>query len=99
MMGEIKVSAPEKGIFRPDAATGKTQTVIPSKEIGDYSAIIRPDLESAARELGERCASEIKAGIIADFEKNGEYCEKTPGQAARQDGACFDLRHHRQSPC
>jgi hypothetical protein len=80
MIIDIKVLPPESGIYSPDVPTDQKETIIPNKPIEDYSAIIRPDLDMAARAIGDKCAAEIKANIIADFEKNKQYCANNPGE-------------------
>ncbi len=66
------------GIFTPDFLTSKPDTVIDGAPIADFAAHIHPESDEVCRRIGDKCVAEIKANIIADFEKNAAYCEKHP---------------------
>ncbi|MGN1345770.1 MAG: hypothetical protein ACI4V1_03230 [Eubacteriales bacterium] len=75
---KITFSSPEQGIFTPDFPTDKPEQLVSSAPINGYHGYLRPDQDRAARELGEECVREIKENILADFEKNEEYCKNHP---------------------
>lgn len=79
-MIEIKFETPATGIFTPDTPTDKPEIIIPDAPIMNYAGCLRPDRCNEAKELGRKCVDEVKANIIADFEKNETYCEKHPGE-------------------
>lgn len=81
MAVDIKVSPPVRGIFTPDLPTGKPGIVVPGQPVMHYNGFIRPDTDKTAREAGDRCAAELKANVIGDFEKNKVWCAKHPGEA------------------
>ncbi|MBQ2724484.1 MAG: hypothetical protein IJF78_02135 [Clostridia bacterium] len=74
----VKFMPPEVGIFTPDIQTDKPELFTGSAPINHYNGYLRPQNNKAARELGDKCAAEMKASIIADFEKNEAYCTRHP---------------------
>lgn len=73
----VKREQPAIHIFTENVKTDRPDTVTPAAPIMDYSGYIRPDRDPAALELGKRCVEELKAHIIADFEKSDAYCART----------------------
>jgi len=78
MSVKITFEEQEKNIFTPNIHTDKPELKTGSAPIMQYNGYIRSQHNKAARELGDKCVEEIKAGIIADFEKNEAYCAKHP---------------------
>ncbi len=74
----VKFMPPEEGIFTPNIQTDKPELFTGSAPINHYNGYLRPQNSKAARELGDKCVAEMKASIIADFEKNEAYCVKHP---------------------
>jgi len=74
----IHFTEPANNIFSPNNSDDKIGLFIPAAPISPYNGYIRPGDNKAARILGDRCAAEIKANIIADFEKNEVYCARHP---------------------
>lgn len=75
-MKTVKFEEPIKGVYTPDISNGNDKKFIPTLPIKDYDTLIRPSWNKAAKELGEKCVSEVKNNIIADFERTIAYCEK-----------------------
>lgn len=74
----IKFAPPEEGIFTPNIQTDKQELKTGSAPIQQYNGYLRPQYCKVAKELGDKCVEEMKAGIIADFEKDEAYCAKHP---------------------
>ncbi len=68
----------ENSIFTDNCPCSLPEIHIPDSPIMNYNKCIRPDRDSAAKEVGKSCVEAVKANIIADFEKNAAYCEKHP---------------------
>ena len=79
-MPNITILPPAAGIFSPDVPTdpSHTERVTPSAPISSYRGYIRPQNDAAAKATGDRLVSEMKAHILADFEKNEAYCAAHP---------------------
>lgn len=72
----VTFEAPETAIFSSDIRTEKPDTVTPYAEITDIAGHLIPGDDPVCVEKGSRCAEEVKARFLADFEKNLAYCEK-----------------------
>lgn len=79
-MPNITILPPAVGIFTPDVPTNPSHTerILPDAPISSYRGYIRPQNDSAAKATGDRLVSEMKAHILADFEKNQAYCAVHP---------------------
>ena len=80
MNKKITFAAPAENIFTSDNATDKKASVIPFAPIMNYNGFIRPQEFEEAKEIGTKCAEEIKNNIIADFEKTSDYCKIHDGE-------------------
>ena len=76
MKQKINREAPIKNVYTPDVSLGKEEKIIPTVPMKDYAHFIRPSDNNEAKELGEKCAEEVKANFIADFERTIAYCER-----------------------
>ncbi len=72
----ITVLPPVSGVFSEDHRAISAMPEIPNVPIGQYSGFLRPNDSIPARMMGNTCAEEVKANIIADFERSAAYCEK-----------------------
>ena len=72
----VKKEAAESNIFKANIATDKEHKFTPEAPIMMYNGYIVPGDDEKAKELGNRCACEIKKNIIADFERSADYCKK-----------------------
>ncbi len=64
------------GVYTPDSKTDKPEQIVPTVPMPQYDGFIRPGDDKAARELGDKCVAELKANVIADFERTAAYCEE-----------------------
>lgn len=62
-------------VYTPDIKTDKQDVILPSVPIGHYEGFLRSGDHKDARALGDKCVEELKANIIADFERTAAYCE------------------------
>ncbi len=69
---------PESGIFTPNEEADYNYIPVENHQITEIEAYLHPEKDANARALGDRCAEEMKANFIADFEKNEAYCLKHP---------------------
>lgn len=76
MKQKIYRESPIENVYTPDVNLGKEETIIPTVPMKDYAHFIRPADDKAAIELGAKCADEVKANFIADFERTIAYCER-----------------------
>ncbi len=72
----VKRQPPISGVFSTDHTADTALPQIPNVPIQHYSGFLRPNDTIAARALGDICAEEVKANVIADFERSAAYCEK-----------------------
>lgn len=72
----VQRKVPESNIFMPNTVSGKEHKIVPQAPIMMYNGYIDPRSDLQAKELGSKCADEIKRNIIADFEKTADYCRK-----------------------
>ncbi len=77
-MPHITILPPAAGIFTPDVPTDHPERLTLSAPISSYRGYIRPQNDAAAKATGDRLVSEMKAHILADFEKNEAYCAAHP---------------------
>lgn len=64
-----------KNIFTDNIKTDKPELMTPNAPIMEYDGYFSPGDDENALKMGEKCAEEINANIIADFERTIEYCE------------------------
>ncbi|NLJ64352.1 MAG: hypothetical protein GX337_03040 [Christensenellaceae bacterium] len=71
----IRREVPAQQIFQSNISNNEGE-LISNAPIRDYSIYIDPAQDEKALENGDRLVHEINKNIIADFEKNIDYCEK-----------------------
>ena len=77
-MKEIIYEAQPENIFADNIPTDRPEQIIGDSPIRDYTVCLRPDRNSEAKKRGDKLVESLKANIVADFEKNEEYCERHP---------------------
>lgn len=75
---QVIFSESETDIFSPSQEAKYEYKSTPHGAITSINTYIQPQNDMEARALGDKCAVEIKANFIADFEKNTAYCAKKP---------------------
>lgn len=76
MAKTVQRETPGKNIFMSDTISDKEHKLVQEAPIMLYNGYIEPGADEQAKELGNKCADEIKNNIIADFEKSAEYCKR-----------------------
>ena len=75
---KILFAEPEKNIFSKAQDAQYNYITEPGGQITQISSYIQPHKDEAARKLGDKCAIEMRANFIADFEKNPVYLRNHP---------------------
>ena len=76
MPTKVTFLEPLKFVFTDDIVCEKPLEKVENIIITDHRGILKPQENSDALELGDKCVAEIKKNIIADFERTPEYCKK-----------------------